>query len=46
MYLGGNHHNHNDGKLFSNPAFKCVSRIICINDRRLRPPASQEKVNP
>ena len=23
---------------FSNPAFKCVSRIICISDRRLRRP--------
>jgi len=22
---------------FSNPAFKCVSRIICISDRRLPP---------
>ena len=22
---------------FSNPAFKCVSRIICISDRRLGP---------
>ena len=34
MYLGGNNHNHNSGWLFSNPAFKCVSRIICISDTR------------
>jgi hypothetical protein len=26
--------------LFPNPAFKCLSRTICVSDRRLRPPVA------
>ena len=31
---------------FSNPAFKCVSRTICISDRRLRPPVPRSRPHP